>query len=163
MKINPIIFKEIVRNMRVAQRNQKRFCTSNAAEAIHKAHQKATGKAELLVDKVLVDNIQLLFNPARLNSILIIVIQNNVNQYEILYENIQLSTLLHYINNEIALPKCAKGKKVFGDLSGKYFKDLPCIVQKSILQTNINLFMVFEKDEKKLHSEVDALIKKFTF
>lgn len=110
-----------------------------------------------------VDNIQLLFNPARLNSILIIVIQNNVNQYEILYENIQLSTLLHYINNEIALPKCAKGKKVFGDLSGKYFKDLPCIVQKSILQTNINLFMVFEKDEKKLHSEVDALIKKFTF
>jgi hypothetical protein len=55
MKINPIIFKEIVRNMRVAQRNQKRFCTNNAAEAIHKAHQKATGKAELLVDKVLVD------------------------------------------------------------------------------------------------------------
>ena len=55
MKINPIIFKDIVRNMRVAQRNKQRFCTTYAAEAIRKAHQKATRKAELLVDKVLID------------------------------------------------------------------------------------------------------------
>jgi hypothetical protein len=110
-----------------------------------------------------IDNIQLLFTPARVATVLIIAIQNDANRYEILYENIELSTLLHYIGNEIALPKCAKGKKVFGELSGKYFRDLPCIVQKSMLQTNISLFMVFEKDEKKLHSEVDALIQKFTF
>lgn len=110
-----------------------------------------------------VDDIQLLFNPARLATALIIAIQNDANRYEILYENIELVTLLHYIGNEIALPKCVKGKKVFGDLSGQRFKDLPCIIQKSILQTNISLFMVFEKDEKKLHREVDLLIQKFTF
>jgi hypothetical protein len=79
--------------------------------------------------------------------------QNAKKGYDILFDECDLSSILHFIENYTALPK----DESFGDLSGKYFKDLPCIVQKSILQTKVDLFLFFAKDYKKLYQDIKEL------
>lgn len=105
-----------------------------------------------------VTDIELMFRPAQLaKKGYIFVAENEKKQYEVLDENIELSTFFHYIENSIALPKCEKGKEIFAELSGKYFKDLPCLVQKSILQTKVDLFLFFAKDHKELYQDIQKI------
>jgi len=76
--------------------------------------------------------------------------QNAKNGYDILCDELGLSSILHFIENHTALPK----SEDFGELGGKYFRDLPCVVQKSILQTNVNLVLFFAKDDEKLYEDI---------
>lgn len=54
--------------------------------------------------------------------------QNAKKGYDILFDECDLISILHFIENYTALPK----DESFWDLSGKYFKDLPCLVQKNL-------------------------------
>jgi hypothetical protein len=83
----------------------------------------------------------------------IVARQNAKNGYDILCDELGLSSILHFIENHTALPK----SEDFGELGGKYFRDLPCVVQKSILQTNVNLVLFFAKDDEKLYQDIKEL------
>jgi hypothetical protein len=83
----------------------------------------------------------------------IIATQNAKKGYDILFDECDLSSILHFIENYTALPK----DESFEDLGGKFFKHLPCIIQKSILQTKVDLFLFFAKDHKELYQDIQQL------